>query len=86
MKARSLISKTLLLSSRQNSKVLSGLWHGLSVQSHHDAAQWLVAMLDVEVDFVGDLWAFAGGGGGLGEEEEGGGEDKEEGDDDALEV
>ena len=86
MESRSLISKTLLLSSRQNTEVLSGLWDSLSVETHNNATQWLVAMLNVEVDLVGDLWALAGGLGGIGEEEEGGSQDQEEGDNEALEV
>lgn len=85
VEARSLISQTLLLSSSKNTKVLSGLWDSLSVKSHHNATHWLVAMLNIKVHLVSDLWAF-GGGSGLGEEEKGGGEDEQKGDDDALEV
>lgn len=69
MERRPLISK-VLLSSCQRSEVLNGLGHSLAIQTHHDTTHGLVAMADVEVDLVGDLWALDSLGG-LGEEGEG---------------
>jgi len=74
VEGRPLISK-VLLSGGQRSEVLGGLGDCLAIQTHHDATHRLVAMADVEVDFVGDFGAFDGLGG-LGEEDEGDGEDQ----------
>lgn len=46
------------------------LWHGLAIQSYDYPSHLFIAVLDVEVDFVGDFGAFDGFGR-LGEIEEG---------------
>ena len=74
VEGRSLVSEVLLASS-QSSEVLDGLRDSLAVKTHHNATHWLVAMADVEVDLVGDLWAFSSFSC-LGEEDKGDGEDE----------
>lgn len=54
VESRPLIPEALLASS-QSAEVLSRLGHRLAVQSQNDTAQILIAVLDVEVDLVGDL-------------------------------
>jgi len=71
---RALISKALLASS-QSSEVLGRLGDSLAIETDHDATHRLVAMVDIEVDLVGDLGAFLGLNG-LGEEDEGKGDDE----------
>lgn len=62
----------------------SYLWHGSSVQSHNDSAHIFIAMLDIEVDLVGDLGALRSLGG-LGEEDEDECEDQQAADGQFLE-
>lgn len=57
MEGRSLVAEALLTSG-QSAEVLSGLGDGLAVETHDDATEVLLAMLDVEVDLVGDLGAL----------------------------
>lgn len=64
---------------------MADLGHRLAVQAHNDAAQVLVAMLDVEVDLVGDLGALLSLGG-LGEEDEDEGDDQADADEESLEI
>lgn len=52
-----LITKALLASSK-GSEVLSGLRDSLSIEAKDDAAELLIALLNVEVDLVGDLGAL----------------------------
>lgn len=47
-----------LLSSGESTEVLGGLGDSLAVEAHDNAAQVLLAMLNVEVDLVGDLGAL----------------------------
>lgn len=54
VESRALIAEALLAGS-QSAEVLSSLGHRLAIQSQHDATQVLVAVLDVEIDLVGDL-------------------------------
>ena len=54
-----LIAKTLLAGSK-STKVLSSLWDGLAVKAHYDAAKRLIAMLDVEIDLIGNLGTLGG--------------------------
>lgn len=60
VESRSLVTKALL-AGRQSSEVLSGLGNGLSIETHNNAADGLVAMCDIEVDLVGDLGSLGGG-------------------------
>jgi hypothetical protein len=69
-----LVSVTLA-ADRQDAEVLSGLWDSLAVETNDDTTERLIAMLNVEVDLGGDLWAL-GSRGSLGEEEESDREDK----------
>jgi hypothetical protein len=55
-----------LLAGGQSAEVLGRLGDGLAVQAHDNAPDGLIAVLDVEVDLVGDLGAL-GSHGGLGE-------------------
>lgn len=57
MEGGALIAKALLASSK-SSEVLSGLGDSLSVEAQDDTAELLVALLNVEVDLVGDLGAL----------------------------
>lgn len=80
VEGRALVTEALLTGSK-GTEVLSGLGNGLAVESHNDAAELLLAMLNVKVDLVGDLWAFCGLCGlgkeqGAQAEEQGGGEDE----------
>ena len=34
------------------------LWDGLAIKPDDDSSNVLIAMLDIEVDFVGDHWTF----------------------------
>ena len=73
MEGRLLITKALL-PRRQGAEVFNGLRDCSAVKTHHDAAHRLIAVADVEIDLVGNLWAFNRLRC-LGEEEEGDGED-----------
>lgn len=61
------------------------LWHSVAVEAHHDAAEVLISMLDVEEDLVGDPWAL-GSLYGLGKVYKGEGEDHQESSEESLEV
>lgn len=74
MEGRPLVTKALLASC-QSSEVLDGLRDSLAVETHHDSAHGLVAMANVEIDLVGDLWALDSLGS-LGEDDESDGEDQ----------
>lgn len=54
MEGRAFVTKALLASS-QSPEVLGRLGHCLAVETHHNAADRLIAVRDVEVDLVGDL-------------------------------
>ena len=80
VEGRALIAKALLAGG-EGAEVLSRLGNGLAIETNDNAADGLVAVLDVKVDLVGDLGSL-GGLGGLGEEdqpdsEEQGGGDEE---------
>lgn len=66
MESRALVAESLLTGS-QGTEVLGGFGNSLSIQTKHHATQWLTAMLNVEVDLVGDLGSL-GRLGSLGEE------------------
>lgn len=67
VEGRALVAEALLASG-ESPEVLGSLGNRLAIETHDDAANLLVAMLDVEVDLVGDLGTL-GGSGRLGEEE-----------------
>lgn len=54
VEGRTLIAEALLASG-EGAEVLSGLGDSLAVETNDDAAQRFIALLNVEVDFVGDL-------------------------------
>lgn len=62
MESRSLITEALLAGG-EGAEVLSGLGGGLAVQADHDATKGLIAVLNVEVDLVGDLGSLGSGNG-----------------------
>lgn len=68
VESRSLVAEALFASG-EGTEVLSGLGDSLAVETKGDAANALVAVLDVEVDLVCDLGAL-GGSGGLREEDQ----------------
>ncbi len=68
VESRPLVAKALLACS-EGTEVFSGLGDSLAVETKGDAAKVLVAVLNVEVDLVGDLGAL-GGSGGLREEDQ----------------
>lgn len=68
VEGRALVAEALLASGK-SSEVLSGLGDSLSIQTHDNSAQLLVAVLNVKVDLVGDLGAL-GSLGRLDEEEQ----------------
>lgn len=74
VEGRALISK-ILLPSRESAEVLSRLRDSLAIKAHHNASKGLIAMRDIEVDLMGDLWALHSASR-LSEEEEGGRKDK----------
>lgn len=74
VEGRVLISEALLAGS-QSSEVLDCFGDSLAVETHHNAAHRLVAMADIEVNFMGNLWAFHSFSS-LGEEDEGEGDDE----------
>lgn len=84
MESRSLITEALLPSS-ESPEVLGGLGDSLSVEAEDDAAQWLIAVGDVEVDLVGDLGAL-GSFGGLGEEDHAHSEEEQGGEENPPDV
>lgn len=57
VEGRALITEALLASGK-SAEVFSGLGDGLAIETHNDAAEGLVALLNVEVDLVGDLGAL----------------------------
>lgn len=68
VESRALVTEAFLASG-QSAEVLSGLRDSLAVEAHDDTAEALLALLNVEVDLVGDLGAL-GSLSRLGEEEE----------------
>lgn len=62
VEGRALVAKALLAGG-QSTEVLGCLGYGLAVKTHYDATNLLVAMLNVEVNLVGDLGALRGLGG-----------------------
>lgn len=79
-----LVAETLLASG-QGAEVLSGLGGGLAIQANDDAAQGLIAVLDVKVDLVSDLGALDGLGG-RAEEQHRQADEKRRGDEKAAEA
>jgi hypothetical protein len=75
VEGRALVAEALLASG-QSAEVLSSLGDSLAIETHDDAAERLITLLNVEVDLVGDLGTL-GSLGRLGEEEEA--EPKEQG-------
>ena len=69
MESGALVAEALLAGG-QSTEVLGRLGDGLAIEAHDNAAEGLVAVLDVKVDLVGDLGAL-GGLGRLGEHEAG---------------
>ena len=67
-----------LFACAESAEVLCCLWRSLSIQSHHNSAQLLISLLDIEVDLVGDLGALLSFGG-LSEVDECEGENDHEG-------
>lgn len=67
VESRPLVPEALLAGS-QSTEVLGRLGHRLAIQSKNDTAEVLIAVLDVEVDLVGDLGAFGRGDGGAEEQ------------------
>lgn len=63
-----------ILASRQHTEVLNRLGHRITIETHHNATERFVAMVDIKEDLFGNLGSFGGIDGR--EEEEG----KEEGD------
>ena len=57
VEGRALVTEALLASG-ESAEVLSGLGDGLAIEADDDAAEGLVALLNVEVDLVGDLGAL----------------------------
>lgn len=57
VEGRALVAEALLAGS-ESAEVLGSLGDSLSVQTHGDAAEGLIAVGDVEVDLVGDLGAL----------------------------
>ena len=51
VEGRSLVAKTLLASSK-GTEVLSGLGYGLAVETDGDAAEFLIAVGDIEIDLL----------------------------------
>ena len=51
MESRALVTKALLAGSK-STEVLSSLGDGLSVETDHNTAKFLIAVGDVEVDLV----------------------------------
>lgn len=68
MEGGALIAKALLASSK-SSEVLSGLRDSLSVEAYNDTAELHIALLNIEVDLMGDLGAL-GSLGGAGKEQQ----------------
>ena len=79
VEGRALITEALLAGG-ESAEVLGGLGDSLAIETNDDASEGLIAVLDIEVDLVGDLGTLRGGGG-LREDhkhpqEEGGGQEK----------
>jgi hypothetical protein len=75
VESRALVTEALLTSG-QSAEILSGFGDSLAIETHDDAAERLVTLLNVEVDLVCDLGTL-GSVGRLGEEEKA--EPKEQG-------
>lgn len=84
VEGRALVPEALFAGG-ERAEVFSGLGHRLAVQTQDDAAQVLFAVLDVEVDLVGNLGAL-GRGGGAAEEQHAHAEEQRGRDDEPPEV
>lgn len=73
-----------LLASRKSSEVLGCLWHSLAVKTHHNASNLFIAVLDVEVDLVGDLWSLSSSCSSLSEKDKDDGQNDHQRDEESL--
>lgn len=62
MEGGTLITEALLAGG-ESAEVLGGLGDSLAIETKDDASEGLIAVLDIEVDLVGDLGTLHGGGG-----------------------
>lgn len=62
VESRALVTEAVCTGS-QSSEVLSGLGDSLAIETHDNAANGLIALSDIEINFVGDFGAFGSFGG-----------------------